>query len=180
MSVSGLKISQQGAPGAPLVASPELPVSKRGFTLVELIVMITLISILAFAALGRMPSLTVNLGAQADQMAADIRYVQSLAQTSAQRHCIAFTAVNYYQVSSGNACATAVVMPDAANPVPLAAGITHAPITTALLVFNTLGQPFTDAAAATPLAAEAVITLNGAGESRTVRVTPQTGRARVQ
>ncbi len=179
MSVSGLKISQQGAPGAPLVTSPAHPVAKRGFTLVELIVMITLISILAFAALGRMPNLSINLGAQADQLVADIRYVQSLAQTSAQRHCIAFTAVNY-QVSSGNTCIGAVVMPDAANPVPLAAGITHAPITTALLVFNTLGQPFTDAAAATPLAAEAVITLNGAGESRTVRVTPQTGRARVQ
>jgi len=179
LPVSGSKISDQGAPGAPLVTSPAPPVAKRGFTLVELIVMITLISILAFAALGRMANLTVNLGAQADQLAADIRYVQSLSQTSALRHCVAFTATDY-RVSSGNTCIGAVVMPDAANPVPLAAGITHAPITTALLVFNTLGQPFTDAAATTPLAAEAVITLNGAGESRSVRVTPQTGRVRVQ
>jgi hypothetical protein len=139
--------------------------------------MLLVIGVVAAMVAARIGAAGADVGAQAEQLAADIRYTQSLAQTRAERHCIAFAATSY-TVSHIN-CTVAVNLPTAANPVALAAGITLV-TGNALLVFNTLGRPFTDAAATTPLGAETVITLSAGGASRTVRVTPETGRVRVQ
>lgn len=148
----------------------------HGFTLIELVVVLVLLGIVAAMVGVRLSASTSNLGAVADQLASDIRYAQSLAQTRAQRHCVNLAA-NGYTVTNNN-CVTAVNLPASANPVTLAPGVTLA-TTNALLSFNTLGQPFTDAAATAPLAAPAVITLSAGGQSQTVRVTPVTGRVSV-
>ena len=149
----------------------------KGFTLIELVVVLVLLGIVAATVGVRLSGAGANLGAAADQLASDLRTVQSLAQTRAQRHCVGFTAVN--DTVTNNNCATAVNLPTSANPVTLPSGIGLAS-SNALLVFNSLGRPFTDAAATTPLAAEAVITLSAGADSMTVRVTPETGRVRVQ
>jgi MSHA pilin protein MshC len=149
----------------------------QGFTLIELVVVLVVLAIVAAMAAVRWSGAGTNLGPQADQLASDIRYVQSLSQTRAQRYCIAFTATNY--TVTNNNCATVVNLPTSANPVTISSGITLA-FSNPLLTFSTLGRPYTDAAATTPLAADATITLSAGGESMTVRVTPETGRVRVQ
>ena len=145
---------------------------QRGFTLVELVVVLVLLGIVAATVGVRMSGSSSNLGAQADQLASDIRYVQSLSMTRGQRHCIAFTVASY-QITNTN-CAALVVLPTSVNPMPMGSGTTLA-FTNALITFDTLGRPFTDAAATTALAAVSVITLRGGGQNATVRITPQTG-----
>jgi prepilin-type N-terminal cleavage/methylation domain-containing protein len=150
---------------------------QRGFTLIELVVVMVVLAIIAATAAMRLGGSNGRLGPQADQLVSDIRYVQSLSMTRNARHCIAFTAVNYTITNSN--CTTPIALLTAANPVVLASGVTLA-TTNNLLTFNTLGRPFTDAAATTALAAEAVLTLTAGSDSLTVRVTPETGRVRVQ
>ena len=76
---------------------------QRGFTLVELVVVLVLLGIVAATVGVRMSGASSNLGAQADQLASDIRGAtfQSLSMTRAQRHCIAFAAASY-QVTNTN------------------------------------------------------------------------------
>ncbi len=151
--------------------------SQRGFTLLELVVVMVILATLATTVAMRLGGSNGRLGPQADQLVSDIRYVQSLSMTRNARHCIAFTAANY--TVTNNNCTTPIPLLTAANPVLLASGLTLT-TTNNLLTFNTLGRPFTDAAGTTPLATEAVTTLTFGSESLTVRVTPETGRVRVQ
>jgi prepilin-type N-terminal cleavage/methylation domain-containing protein len=160
------------APNAHIGMPPQ-----AGFTLIELVVVMVVLAIIAAAAAIHLGGSNGRLGPQADQLASDLRYVQSLSMTRNARHCIAFTAVNY-SITNNN-CTTPVALLTATNPVQLASGISLV-TTNNLLTFNTLGRPFTDAAATTALAAEAVITLSAGSDSLTVRVTPETGRVRVQ
>jgi prepilin-type N-terminal cleavage/methylation domain-containing protein len=145
----------------------------RGFSLIELVAVLVVLAIVAAVAAIRFGGASSSLGPQADQLVSDIRYVQSLSMTRNARHCIAFTATSY-TVTTNN-CTTPVPLLTAANPVLLASGLTLT-TTNNLLTFNTLGRPFTDAAATTALAAAAVITLTSGSDVLTVRVTPETGR----
>jgi prepilin-type N-terminal cleavage/methylation domain-containing protein len=148
-----------------------------GFSLIELVVVLVVLAIVAAVAAIQFGGSSSSLGPQADQLVSDIRYVQSLSMTRNAHYCIAFTAVSY--TITTNNCTTPVQLPTSANPVLLASGLTLT-TTNNLLTFNTLGRPFTDAAAAMALPAEAVITLSAGSDTLTVRVTPETGRVRVQ
>lgn len=155
----------------------------RGFTLVELIAVILVLAILGFALLAALPGRQVHLAAQADQLAADLRLVQSLSMTRGQRYCLNLT-VNSYQLAN-NGCATLVAHPvqgATAAAIALDPGLTMtwAGLPNGLVTFSGRGEPFVDAAATTALAAEAVITLTADAQTVTVRVTPETGRVRVQ
>ena len=70
------------------------------------------------------------------------------------------------------------MLPTSVNPQPMGSGTTLT-FTNALITFDTLGRPFTDAHATTALVAAAVITLSAGGQNATVRVTPQTGQVTV-
>ncbi len=59
-----------------------------GFTLTELIVMMLVIAIISAIALPRMGNAPILLSTQAEQLAGDIRYVQTLAMTQGQRYII--------------------------------------------------------------------------------------------
>ena len=147
----------------------------KGFTLVELVTVLVIVAILSLMFVTQWRGLSVNLAAQADQLVSDIRYIQSLSMTRGQRYRINFSAGGY---AFSNAAGTVPVPhpATAANSVPLAGGITLTS-THAFLVFDGNGTPYVNSALpGTALAGDAVITLSADGESRTVRVSPQTGR----
>src|SRR5260221_11553583 len=93
----------------------------RGFTLVELVMVLLLIGILAFVVLPRTSQNTLELSSQAEQLATDIRYAQTLSMTRGAalgtqgRYCIFFTATGYQFRHNNNSYAkpgtTAVLQP---------------------------------------------------------------------
>jgi type II secretory pathway pseudopilin PulG len=152
-----------------------------GFTFVELVLVMVLVAILAVSMLTRLPQETLDLGAQADQLVGDIRYVQSLAMTQGQRYCINLTLTSYRMTNTN--CATTIVHPvrQTAAPITLGTGITMAwtNLPNNYAAFDGRGQPYTDVVASTLLATPSVITLSKDARTITVSITPETGRVTV-
>src|SRR6267378_8504505 len=96
----------------------------RGFTLRELIIVLVIVGIISAIALSRTSNDPVMLTTQVDQLAGDIRYVQTLAMTQGQRYIVSFpTATSYQFLDSGG---TPVVHPanGSSAAITLASGTT--------------------------------------------------------
>ena len=90
-------------------------ISNGGFTLVELIVLLLVIAVIAVIAAPKMSSDPVSVATEAEQLAGDIRYVQTLAMTQAQRYRINLTATGYtFTLADG----TAVIHPLTGSTAP--------------------------------------------------------------
>lgn len=155
------------------------PRSVAGFTLIELVLTLLLVSVLAVAAVASWPGPAINLHAEAGRLADDIRYAQSLAMTRTPRYRINFASDRYWLSTRDGA--TVVAHPVAGSAaVPLSSGVNlSTPLS--FLVFDDAGIPYVDAALpGTPLATDAVLTLAANGSTRTVRISPETGRVIVQ
>jgi MSHA pilin protein MshC len=152
------------------------PCRARGFTLVELTITLVVVAIMAVAMLPRSPERQINLSAQADQLASDIRYTQSLAMTHGQRFRINFNAASYL---IDTAAGGAVTHPHTGNTaaIDLGNGITLSATTFPFIVFDGRGTPYDNIG--TLLAADAVVTLTADGQTTWVLISPQTGRVRV-
>lgn len=161
----------------------------RGFTLVELIFVILLIVILAFVALPRFSQNTLELSSQAEQVATDVRYAQTLSMTrgaalgSQGRYCVFFTATGYQfrhnNNNYGTPCTTAVSHPATGSTAAIVlsgAAVATANLTGSYIEFDTKGQP----TSFTAPASNATVTLNATGGPRTVVISPVTGKATVQ
>ncbi len=147
----------------------------RGFTLIELVLVLLITSILSTYAIIRFPSGSINISAQADQIVADIRHTQSLAINRGQRYRINFNS-DHYWISSADGTTLYTHPASSSTTIFLDTGISLAS-THGFLVFNGEGTPYTNALTpGTALAANAVITLSASGETRTIRITPETGR----
>ena len=147
----------------------------QGFTLIELVTVLLLIAILSVAASNQWPGSGINLAAQADQLVNDIRYTQSLAMNNGQRYRINLAADRYWISDAGGTVTVPLPVNNAAE-VMLNSGIA---LSTAysFLVFDGNGAPYITATTpGTALATDAVITLSADGESRTLHISPQTGR----
>ncbi|HEU5338380.1 MAG TPA: type II secretion system protein [Sulfuricaulis sp.] len=155
------------------------PNRQRGFTLVELVAIIALLGILAFVAVPRfMNQGAVNVSVMAEQLANDIRYTQSLAMTSGQGNRINLTSATY-QITTSSGGPVAHPATASAAPIPLnnvALSGYNPPLTNNYVAFDGKGIPYTDVATSTVLSANATITLSGGGNTRTVVISPQTGR----
>lgn len=157
-------------------AKTPLGKNQRGFTLIELITVIIIASLLAVSAISRWSATPFNLSAQAQQMLGDIRYVQTLSMTHGQRYRINFAADRYW---FSNLDGTILIPHPASNStnIMMANGVSLG-FSNSLLVFDGNGTPYSDATLpGTALAANATVTLSSGADSRTVQISPETGRA---
>lgn len=152
----------------------------RGFTLIELIVVMVALALLAAVASMRMPGGGINVSAQAEQLASDIRYTQSLAMSRGQRFRINFTAGSYQITDNAGTPqqhpSTGLIAAILLTTPAVLSGY-NPPYALNYLAFDSLGVPYT--APATAQVALATLTLTSGGEAITVRIAPQTGRVQV-
>jgi len=154
-------------------------ISDGGFTLVELIVLLLVIAVIAVVAAPKMSSDPVSVATEAEQLAGDIRYVQTLAMTQAQRYRINLTATGYtFTLADG----TAVIHPLTGSTAPInlnsgtTIGLPPTGLPNNLVAFDGRGVPYTDAPATTALAATASIVLSRGTASQQISISPETGK----
>ncbi len=171
----------------------------RGFTLIELVMVIVLIGIIAVFVAPRLPNITTtNAGAFVDKLRADIRYAQNLAMTRNRRTRVYFNGagpapvtapVNGYTVGTDSSvagdCSAFALATDPAAGGGLSVilglgeytGITVPAPSANCLEYDSLGRPYTcgvGACSAVPLAATMTADVNGDATMR-VSVAIQTG-----
>lgn len=152
----------------------------KGFTLIEIIIVIIAVLVITLVSL-RWITKKSNVQAQANQLAADIRFIQNKAVTSAARYRITFSSNQYTFTDISD---NPVVHPGVAgsNTITLDSGIVltynSAILPNGYIVFNSRGAPFSNTATA-ELSGDAEITLKGGVDSKIVTVTPETGRVSV-
>ena len=161
----------------------------RGFTLIELVVVLLLVAILGFFVVPRLSQNTVELSGQAEQVASDIRHAQTLSMTrgaalgSQGRYCVFFTATGYQYRHNNNSyatpCTTAVSHPATGSTAAIVlsgTAVTPGNLTGNYVEFDTKGQPTSFIAPNS----NATVTLNATGGPRVVVISPVTGKATVQ
>jgi len=154
--------------------------TQHGFTLIELIIVIIVISILAVYVFSSLPVPSLGLATAATQLSDDIRYTQSLSMTKNQHYRLVKLSASTYQIL--NAAGTPIMLAQGTTAT-LASGVTFGAwtnLTNNLIAFDGRGIPYINAATTTPLASTATINLTATGGTITVLITPQTGRVVVQ
>ena len=156
----------------------------KGFSLIELVMVIVLISILAVFAMPLWTGSTINIAAQADQLAADILYTQSLSLTSGQRYYLIEITASTYQIR--NSAGTAITYPGTGKTtITLNSGITFGSFTNLpnnLVAFDGQGIPYTTSTTpGTALATAGQMPLTASGTTtKTIFITPGTGMVYIQ
>lgn len=154
----------------------------QGFSLIELIMVMLVITILAVMPLFEWPGAGINVAAQGDLFANDIRYAQTLAMSKQQRYRIVRASANTYQIL--NTAGTPALLPSGGTTMTLDDGIIFGSwgnLTNNLIEFDSRGTPYL-AIGSTPLSAGTTyqISLTGGGATKNIVITPQTGKVTPQ
>lgn len=140
---------------------------------------VAITTILAVFALPRLTTAPgVTLAATTAQIAANIRYTQSLSQSRGQRYRINFTATSYQITDGGGG---AVVQPltsstSAISTAPTTLSGYNPPLTNNYVAFDTRGVPYVSGT--TALAAAATITVTSGTDTAAIVINPETGRVK--
>lgn len=134
-----------------------------GFTMIELVVVMVIVAALAFVAIPRLDQSSMKIAPVAEQIAAEIRYAQSLALTRGEPHTFTVGGGGF-SISSGGS-AVSLSNGDASG------SYTDVVVDSASVTFSSrFGQPD----------AGAVISVSGGSSSVSVIVEGETGYVRVQ
>lgn len=151
--------------------------NQRGFTLIELAIVIIVIAIIGVVSFMKWTGTDINVGGQAKQLASDISYTQSLAMTKGVRYYLIITGTNTYQIRNASGSAQTLAMGN--TTVTLNTGITFGSLTNlpnSLIAFDGKGAPYTTASSpGTTLSGTATIPLITSSSTRTVSIAPTTG-----
>lgn len=150
--------------------------TSRGFTLIEMVVVIVLSGIITVFVASRWSVDGMNVAAQATQLARDIEYTQALAMSSHTRWCRINFSTSRYSISNISNTQRPPLWPHAIVP---GAGITLT-ANRRFITFNGLGVPYGDVSFSVPLRTSTTITLTTtSGATKTITVLPETGTVSV-
>ncbi|HEX2548914.1 MAG TPA: GspH/FimT family pseudopilin [Gammaproteobacteria bacterium] len=154
----------------------------HGFTMLELIIVLVILGIIAAVAIPTWQGTGINVSSEADHLAADLLYTQSLAINSGQRYYWIRTGTNTYQIR--NSSNVAIIYPGSgSSTITLKAGISFSTFTnlTSIIAFDGKGQPYTTSTTpGTRLATSATIRLIGDTVTKSVIIFPSTGYVQIQ
>lgn len=164
--------------------------SPKGFTIIELLVIIIVISVIAAFVSFKYPGTSLTLPQQTQRMGNDLLYTQTLSMTQGNRYCLVMNGNTYQIINSATNTALSLALGN--TTVTLASGLsfgTILPANTAMIVFNGQGTPYysaatscsaANAAAATQLVTTGSIPITNGSITSTVFITPYTGSVLVQ
>lgn len=154
----------------------------RGFTLLELILVILIIGVLAVSVTPRWTSTSMTLQYEARRVLGDIRYAQAMSIATGQRYRWQRTSSTTYQIT--NEAGAAVVLPNGATTINLSNGISFGSLTNLpgnLVAFNSLGNPYiTSSIPGTALGSTAVIPLSTSTQTQNILIVSGTGYGALQ
>lgn len=164
--------------------------ARKGFTLIELVMVLVLIGIIALFVAPRLGNMTTtNAGAFSDKLRADIRYAQNLAMTRGKRTRVQFIA-SIYSVTQDTSVAGDCTGPFPAVTDPAGSGVLLVQINTGsyagitinasmlCLEFDSLGRPYVcgvGVCSTNPSGMTIGVIANGVTTVDTVTVSAQTG-----
>jgi MSHA pilin protein MshC len=148
---------------------------EEGFTIIELVIVIVLIGMISAYITFNWSGSRINLDGQAQQLASDLRYTQSLAMTQGERYKLV-TIGNTYQIQDNSGAA--ITLAQGGTTVTLGSGIAFGSLTTPTLIYDGKGIPYNSGG--TALVSNANFPLTADGQTETVVVTASTGRVIVQ
>lgn len=141
---------------------------ERGFTLIELVMVLVIIGVLAAIAAPRLSLTDTSVHAQAAQIARDIRHVQMLAMARGQTLTFQSLGGSYRCTDSGG---TVITDPSTQQPFNLTLD-NSVSATAASISFDSLGRPVSGGALRTTAVN---FTVSGGAQSATLGVSPVTG-----
>ncbi|NND89238.1 MAG: prepilin-type N-terminal cleavage/methylation domain-containing protein [Granulosicoccus sp.] len=140
----------------------------NGFTMIEMVMTLVIISILAAIAIPRFSSSDNALMAQAYRLARDLRHVQSMAMTQGRTLLLDFQSLTSYRVTSAG---STVIDPATMQPYQVTME-NDVLLNGSDTEFDNLGRPV---ASGTLLGTERVFTLSSNSRTATVILSPVTG-----
>ena len=159
-------------------------VTNAGFTLIELVFILVIISILAVLPLFNWPGTVINLDAQSRLLADDLRYAQSLAMAKTERYRFVYTSSTTYQIQ--NSTGAAILFASGATTQTLNKDLTLGVTSTLpnnLVVFDGKGSPYSSTGSSgTALVAGSTysFTVTDGTTIKNIVITPITGRIVIQ
>jgi prepilin-type N-terminal cleavage/methylation domain-containing protein len=159
----------------------------KGFTLIELVVIILIVGILAISVLvSGTAKGPVRLEAACQRLAADLRYIQQMAMAQQVRFGISFDTSDEsyfgYRVNTSNKAKSPHTQSDLEVEFDEMKEFNEIQITSTnfsdRVEFDSIGAPYDGSSA--PLSSEGVATLTDGTNSRTVRIEAVTGKVSIQ
>lgn len=152
---------------------PYRKTEQNGFTMIEVIVVVVLISIVAAFVVSRGTSKSVyDLASESEILNGHLRYAQYRAMSDTQSWGLSISANGYHLLE--NKVATTDLLPNESGPShTLPSGITITTGAGTAVHFNERGNPVD--ATDTPLTTDTLIVLSDGSTTRTTSITPETG-----
>lgn len=151
------------------VNKPMHALTQRGFTLIELVIVLVLLGAMAAIALPRWAPADTTVAAQADRLGRDLRHAQIMAMQQGRTLTLDIQTASTYRVAdSGSSTVT-----DPATQQPFAISMENSvTVSGADTEFDSLGRPVSGG---TLLTVQRAFTISGSTTVATVTVSPVTG-----